>query len=201
MVKRKRKVPASASKATLREQASVTYVPAKRIRNQALSALESAKLNAAISNDVSHGWERTSNVRIQQKGPYHNVVVCLRAKKESAKGCRKFSKGYASIQAAEEAAFDFRNSIESASAKLKVTDWLESTISLLKSRSGTTDAAPPAVIADPVVQKVTNKCASTARKKSLSMTSSLHLRSVHDAPNTNPRTYERLGELTTSINN
>jgi hypothetical protein len=61
MVKRKRKVPASVSKAMLLEQASVTCVPAKRPRNQALSALESAKLNAALSNNVSRGWERVSN--------------------------------------------------------------------------------------------------------------------------------------------
>ena len=78
MVKRKRKVPlASASKAILLAQASVTYVPVMRLRNQALSALESAKLNAAISNDISHGWERTSNLRIQHKGAYYYVVVRL----------------------------------------------------------------------------------------------------------------------------
>jgi hypothetical protein len=92
-------VPASASKATLLEQASVTCVPAKRLRNQALSALESAKLNAAVSNNVSHGWERTSNLRMQQKGKYYYAVVRLREKKESAKGCRTNSKGHPPVQA------------------------------------------------------------------------------------------------------
>ena len=83
------------------------------------------------------------------------MVVCLQAKKESATGCRTYSKGAASIQDAEEVAFDFRYSIESASAKQKVKEWLDSTISLLKSRSGTTSAAPPVVIvADPVLQRL-----------------------------------------------
>jgi hypothetical protein len=199
--KRKRNVPASASGALLREQASVTYVPAKRLRNQGLSALASAKLNAALSNDISRGWERTSNVRTQQKGEHYNVVVCLRTKKEAAKGCRKFSERHASIHAAEEAAFDFRHSIESSSAKQKITHWLDSTTSLFESRSGTTDAAPPVVKLELVLQTITNKCASTARKKHLSMTSSLHLRSVHNPPNMNPcnpkdsATYEERGSV------
>jgi hypothetical protein len=181
-------VPASASKAMSLEQASVTCVPAKRLRNQALSALESAKLNAALSNNVSHGWERASNLRMQQqKGKCCYVVVRLRAKKESAKGCRTFSKACASVQAAEEVAFDFRNSIESASAKQKVKEWLDSTVDSLESRSGTTDTAPPVVMANPVLQKITNKCMSTDRRKSLSMTSSLFLRSLHNPPNKNPR--------------
>jgi hypothetical protein len=189
MVKTKRKVPASASKAVSLEQASVTCVPAKRMRNQALSALESAKLNAALSNDVSHGWERASNLRMQQQeGKCCYAVVRLRAKKESAKACRTFSKACASVQAAEEVAFDFcGNSIESESAKQKVKEWLDRTASLLESRSGTTDTAPPVVMVDPVPQKMKNKCMSTDRRKSLSMASSLFLRSVHDPPNKNPR--------------
>jgi hypothetical protein len=54
MAKRKRHAPAT-SKAISQQQAWVTYVPAKRLRNQALSMLEAAKLEAAISNDPSHG--------------------------------------------------------------------------------------------------------------------------------------------------
>jgi hypothetical protein len=119
----------------LLEQASVTCVSAKRLRNQASlsGALESAKLNATVSNNVSHGWERASNLRIQQKGKHYYAVVRLQEKNESAKGCRTFSKGHASIQAAEEqVAFDFRDSIESATAKQTVKEWLCSTMSLFE---------------------------------------------------------------------
>ncbi len=40
------------------------------------------------------------------------------------KGSQKYSKGYPSLFVAEEAAFEFQHSIESASAKRKVDEWL-----------------------------------------------------------------------------
>jgi hypothetical protein len=105
MAKRKRNVPAT-SKAISQQQAWVTYAPAKRLRNQALSTLEAAKLEAAISNDPSHGWERTSNLKIHiSKTVYYYIVIKLREKKDATKGSRKYSKGYPSLFVAEEAAF------------------------------------------------------------------------------------------------
>jgi hypothetical protein len=186
MVKRKRKVPASASKAILLEQVSVTYVAAKRLRNQALSALESAKLNAAISNDVSHGWERTSNLRLQQKGKYYYVVLGLREKNNQPKGEGQILKAMHPSKLLKMWPLTSATQLK-ACWQNKFKEWLDSTLTSLESGSGTTDTAPHVVIADPVLQKITNKFMSTDRRKSFSMTSSLCLRSVHDPPNKNPR--------------
>ena len=79
--KKKRKLPAGKSKAIKQRQTTVTNTPAVRLQKDTLSGIEAVKLEAAISNNSSYGWETTANLKIAVKSnqtvSFYSIVISL----------------------------------------------------------------------------------------------------------------------------
>jgi hypothetical protein len=191
-VKKKRKATTSltgntkrkASQALRVAQLKSTYVPMKRTRKNALSAMEVSKLEAALSNDASYGWTLTSNLRITQKHDSFNIVLNRRERESSPNGKPILSTRYSDQNSAEKAAFEFRYTWEARTGKRKVDEYLDLSQRLL---NGNLSVCPTEVLSGNTSNKkgIAVNC-SDARKKSVEMTAAIKFLNASNIVSRNP---------------
>lgn len=105
-------------------QSANAYQPCKRLRSQCLCYAKLQKLNAGLANNISYGWELTSNVRVLEPKPnMFHIVMLSRGRKSDTKGKRVASSYYDSRIIAENNIFSFRKSYESERAKTRLGAW------------------------------------------------------------------------------
>lgn len=175
----------SISNALLRSQVPVTYTPAKRLRKQAVSAVDAAKFEAALSNDARFGWELTSNMAIEPRRTGYCICLLKRKRRHATKGERIYSPVYDCIYSAENGAFLYRYGVESIKSRLAVDNWLETTEKFLKGEATITPQEQ--LSADDCKVAAKEIKMRPSRAKALGMTASVVLRHSHPTiQNTNP---------------
>ena len=101
-----------------KSQANHTYLPALRLRKDALNTLETRKLSVGLSCDPSIGWQLTSNPKVRaisrKEAPEYRIIINRRNKTDDRVGKRVYSHGFETITDAENMLFEFRLSHESA---------------------------------------------------------------------------------------
>ena len=128
-----------------RSQLQTTYTPVIRIRRHTLSRFKTQLVLDAFLTNEQLIWERTSNCKITTKESGSYIRLLRRERATYISGKRLSSIRYDTVIEAENAAFDYRYSLESK--KLKNLDEYKSNLLLRLSgsviSSATTSTTPP----------------------------------------------------------
>jgi hypothetical protein len=120
MTKKRKPKLGGASQAVKQSQALACYKPVARTRLKALSLVLAILLEQAFFNSPGL-WSLTSNCTINKKGDKgYRIKVTKRGRLNDIKGVHKYSLVHGSILEAENAAFDFRCSLESQAVRARL---------------------------------------------------------------------------------
>jgi hypothetical protein len=177
MARKRKQSQGQLSKTLLKSQAINLYSPVTHTRFQHHSALATKLMHDSFLNNSSL-WQLTSNCKVVAHNDKFRIRLLLRKRPDDKKGDRRAShSNYATVIDAENDAFLFRYSLESAKSKKILDDYETNLKALLQGTTGVSTIqleAPASIKVEEAPVKIQRQL-SAKKQKSFGMSASYYL--------------------------